>query len=202
MRMRCLGLIVVLAGASAVAQSAAAEASVGEARQERTDSAQQGPVARSEPEAPPLELPAGHASAKGEAAPTPDGRPPRSGRALGAVLLGVGGAAVTAGYLAGAIVAGDEPPGGTLATLGGVLSGGIAGAFVGLWVNWRRKEPSSLLDYVLAPLVGGVVGAVAGGVLAGIAGTPPGTGRTVTHLVVASFLFCETAGLVAVRLVD
>lgn len=59
-----------------------------------------------------------------------------------------------------------------------------------------------MVDYLLTPIVGGLMGAVVGGVLAGVAGTPPGTSRTVTHVVVTSLLFCETAGVVAVRLFD
>ncbi len=139
-------------------------------------------------------------------APTPagPGKPARmdSSRVLGAVLVGGVGLAVTAAYVAGASSAGDSQPGGTLAIAGGVVSAGLAGAFIGLWVNWRRQEPTSMLDYLLAPLVGGLAGALLGGVLAGVAGTPPGTSRTVTHVVVTSLLFCETAGLVAVRLFD
>lgn len=118
------------------------------------------------------------------------------------MLWGVAGLAVTSAYAVGAGFAGDARPGGTLSIVGGVVSAGIAGAAVGLWVNWRKKEPTSFVDYLLAPLVGGLSGALLGGVLAGVAGTPPGTSRLVTHVVVTSLLFCETAGLVAVRLFD
>jgi hypothetical protein len=135
---------------------------------------------------------------EGPARPAED----RSGRVLGAVLWGVAGLAVTSAYAVGAGFAGDSRAGGTLAIVGGVVSAGAAGAAIGLWVNWRRKEPTSMVDYLLAPLVGGLAGALVGGVLAGISGSPPGTSRLVTHVVITSLLFCETAGLVAVRLLD
>lgn len=145
-----------------------------------------------------------------EGAQPPGATPPRGDRTsqvgpdrvLGAVLWGGVGLAVTAAYAAGASFAGDSRAGGTLAIAGGVVSAGLAGAFIGLWVNWRKKEPTSMVDYLLAPIVGGLAGALLGGVLAGAAGTPPGTSRTVTHVVVTSLLFCETAGVVAVRLFD
>lgn len=117
---------------------------------------------------------------------------PPSSRAWSAVLIGAVGLALAGGYTAGAVLTGDQPSGQALAITGGVLSGGLLGGGLALWLGRYRDDPGSLVGYVLRPLLSGVVFAVLGGVLSGFAAQQPGTGRTVTHVVVVSLLIGET----------
>jgi len=121
-----------------------------------------------------------------------DAEPERSPSVLRAVLIGATGLVLAGGYTAGAFATGDRPSGFTLATVGGVVSGGLLGAGVGLGLKSLNKDPGSLLTYILVPVLTGLAGAILGGVLAGVGSNQPGTGRTVTHVLVVSLLLGET----------
>ena len=123
----------------------------------------------------------------------PEPKPQKS--VLAAVLIGATGLALAGGYTAGAFATGDRPSGFPLATIGGVISGGLLGAGIGLGINSQMKNPGSLVGYVLAPVISGVAGALLFGLLSGLASNQPGTARTVTHVVVVSLLIGETIAL-------
>jgi hypothetical protein len=123
----------------------------------------------------------------------PEPKPQKS--VLSAVLIGAAGLALAGGYAAGAFVTGDRPSGFPLATVGGVVSGGLLGASLGLGINSQMKNPGSLVGYVLAPVISGLAGALIFGLLAGLASNQPGTLRTVTHVVVVSLVIGETVAL-------
>ena len=116
------------------------------------------------------------------------------------MLIGATGLALAGGYTAGAFLTGDQPSGQALAVTGGVISGGLAGAMLGLGLGAARDDPGSLVGYVLRPVLCGIAGAIIGGLLTGLGSREPGTVRTVTHVVVVSLLIGETIALEYARL--
>lgn len=114
---------------------------------------------------------------------------------LSGVLIGAVGAALTGGYLAGAFLTKDQPSGVPLAVTGGIVAGGLLGVGIALGVGSKRDDPGSLLRYILVPVLSGLAGAAIGGLAAGLGAATPGTGRTVTHVVVVTFLIGETIAL-------
>ena len=123
-----------------------------------------------------------------------------SNRFWHAVLIGATGLALAGGYTAGAFLTGDQPSGQALAVTGGVIAGGLAGATLALALGSKRDDPGSLVGYILRPVLCGVAGAIIGGLLAGLGSREPGTLRTVTHVVVVTFLIGETVALEYARL--
>jgi hypothetical protein len=117
---------------------------------------------------------------------------PGSSAVLTSVLIGASGLALAGGYLAGAFLTGDRPSGFALGLTGGLVSGGLFGAGVGLAINHGRSDPGSVVGYILRPVLGGLAGALVGGLLAGLASNQPGPARTVTHGVVIGFVVTET----------
>lgn len=116
-----------------------------------------------------------------------------------AFVLGTLGAALAGGYVAGAYLTGDRPSGVTLGVTGGVVTGGLLGAGLALGIGALRKDPGSLVRYILVPVLSGLAGAALGGLGAGLGARVPGTGRTVTHVVVVSLLLAETITLIIAR---
>jgi hypothetical protein len=117
---------------------------------------------------------------------------PAESSGLTAVLIGAAGMALTGGYLAGAFLTGDRPSAIPLAVSGGIVTGGLLGAGLALGINSTRKDPGSLVRYILVPVLAGLAGAAVGGLATGFGSSQPGTGRTVTHVVVITFLIAET----------
>lgn len=116
-----------------------------------------------------------------------------------AFVLGGLGAALAGGYIAGAYATSDRPSGLTLGVSGGIVTGGILGAGIALGIGALRTDPGSLLRYILVPVLSGLAGAAVGGLAAGLGTRVPGTGRTVTHVVVVTLLLAETVALVVAR---
>ncbi|MBL8910947.1 MAG: hypothetical protein JNM17_09620 [Archangium sp.] len=114
-------------------------------------------------------------------------------------MIGTIGAALAGGYIAGAYMTGDRPSGLTLGVSGGVVTGGLLGAGIALGIGALRKDPGSLLRYILVPVLSGLAGATLGGLAAGLGSRVPGTGRTVTHVVIVSLLLAETVTLIVAR---
>ncbi len=108
-----------------------------------------------------------------------------------AVLIGAFGLAAAGGYTLGAYLTGDQRSGFVLATLGGVTSGAALGTWIGLAINKSRKQPGSLVGFILLPLLSGLAGAVVGGLAAGFASDQPGSGRTATHAVIIGLLLTD-----------
>ncbi|MFO0600885.1 MAG: hypothetical protein U0228_36580 [Myxococcaceae bacterium] len=116
-----------------------------------------------------------------------------------AFVIAGAGALLSGGYLAGAFATGDRPSAVPLAVTGGIVTGGLLGAGLALGINSLRKDPGSLIRYVLVPVLSGLAGAALGGLAAGFGSAQPGTGRTITHVVVVSFLVGETITLMIAR---
>lgn len=120
-------------------------------------------------------------------------------RVMPAIVIGTIGAALLGGYLAGAYLTGDRPSGVALGVTGGVVTGGLLGAGLALGIGAFRKDPGSLLRYIVVPLLSGLAGAALGGLGAGLGSRVPGTGRTVTHVIVMTLLVAETVTLIVAR---
>lgn len=118
---------------------------------------------------------------------------------LTAVLIGAAGIALTGGYVAGAFLTGDRRSAIPLAVTGGIVTGGLLGVGIALGVGSKRDDPGSLFRYILLPVLAGLAGAAIGGLAAGFGSSQPGTGRIVTHVIVATFLIGETLVLEFVR---
>ncbi|MFT3707350.1 MAG: hypothetical protein QM817_06750 [Archangium sp.] len=139
--------------------------------------------------------PSALASSESDAAPTPE----FGTRIWPAFVLGGLGAALAGGYIAGAYATGDRPSGLTLGVSGGIVTGGILGAGIALGIGALRKDPGSLLRYILVPVLSGLAGAAVGGLAAGLGTRVPGTARTVTHVVIVSLLLAETVTILIAR---
>lgn len=113
-------------------------------------------------------------------------------KVLSGVLVGVSGLLVAGAYTAGAFLTADQPSGRALAITGGAVSLGLTGASVGLAINASRKDPGSLVGYILLPLLSGLVGAALGATAAGFAAWEPGVGRTATHVTVVTLFLGVT----------
>ena len=125
---------------------------------------------------------------------------PPTTRAWHAILIGASGLALAGGYTAGALLTGDQPSARPLAITGGVFTGGVLGASLGLGLGAMKEEPGSLVGYILRPVLGGLVGALVGGLLAGFGVWQPGAVRTVTHAVIIGLVISETVLFEIVRL--
>lgn len=127
---------------------------------------------------------------------------PSSSKVVDSVLIGLGGVAATAAYTTGAILTGDRQSGHPLAVAGGAVSLGMVGMSIGLLVNRSRKDPGSIVAYILTPLLAGLAGAAIGGVSAHFAAQNPGPGRTATHGVVIGLILIDAFVFELARNVD
>ncbi len=130
------------------------------------------------------------------------GAEPSASKVVDAVLIGLSGAAVTAGYTTAAVLIEDRPGGHPLAVAGGAVSLGTVGMSVGLLINSQRKDPGSLVSFILTPLLAGLVGAALGGVLGHFGSVEPGPLRTATHGVVIGLLLTDTFVFELARALD
>ncbi len=133
------------------------------------------------------------------AEPEPRHVPPPSSLVWQSMLIGAVGLSVAGGYAAGAVLTGDRPSAVPLAVTGAVFSSGLLSTVITLTVGSQKKDPGSLVGFILVPVISGVLSAVLGGILAGFLAREPGTMRTVTHVVITSFLVVDTIGAVLAR---
>ncbi|MGV3620222.1 MAG: hypothetical protein ACO1OB_05375 [Archangium sp.] len=127
---------------------------------------------------------------------------PSSSKVVDSVLIGLGGVAATAAYTTGAFLTGDNPSGHPLAIVGGAVSLGTVGMSIGLLINRSRKDPGSIVAYILTPLLAGLAGAAIGGLGAHFAARDPGPGRTATHGVVIGLILVDAFVFELARNVD
>ena len=124
---------------------------------------------------------------------------PPGNRVWQSLLIGAVGLSLAGGYAAGAVLTGDRPSAVPLAVTGAVFSSGLLSTVITLAVASQRKDPGSLVGFILVPVISGVLSAVLAGILAGFLTRDPGTMRTVTHVVIASSLVIDTIGAVLAR---